>query len=572
MDNPLNDFDSDTSSRSVASQPTPETPLRVHELSDSSESEEEDDDSTGPYQSSKASSPQHSQFSPETPTAIISLLRAKNKENLEAWHQECEMHLKYLVVMQKTWSDNDLRKEFQNVLSEAIEHFKNRLMFIDQLQASEKIVEAAQKTFEEKQQEYEMEGEEKRRMEEKMKGSFSKDNDAEKLRNEYLEYSKNFTDAFLETHRAKTKLSNQKSIWNETANKFNEAGTQLKAKNESYQILEEKWSSLMSVLNYITNRSSDPQNDVLPKLSLMEKILQTPTLPALKLNLEESLMIYEIKTKGIASTKVPSNGRIISYCCLFTNMDWDDRYSLAYYTEKENSAMRDLIPILEILKSQNFRREFCEILTEAVALQTEKMDQITKLKVLADSVCEAEAVLPEKTAKLEMIRRLNEEGIDEASGYFTKEDYASYVDSCERLGEQAKKLVQAQNEVQTKNDDLNMQKEAIDEMVKQITEIEETFVKNQTKLMKLEKNWLFIEKIILSLETKNHLEVDKEKKNQLLVKFLESPLLISEQLDPNDEALLKSFTTKFFGILGMPSEEPSEDEPARKKGRMESEE
>ncbi|PIC18886.1 hypothetical protein B9Z55_024624 [Caenorhabditis nigoni] len=62
MDNPLNDFDSDTSSRSVASQPTPETPLRVHELSDSSESEEEDDDSTGPYQSSIPMATEHKVF------------------------------------------------------------------------------------------------------------------------------------------------------------------------------------------------------------------------------------------------------------------------------------------------------------------------------------------------------------------------------------------------------------------------------------------------------------------------------------------------------------------------------
>ncbi|PIC18888.1 hypothetical protein B9Z55_024625 [Caenorhabditis nigoni] len=200
------------------------------------------------------------------------------------------------------------------------------------------------------------------------------------------------------------------------------------------------------------------------------------------------------------------------------------------------------------------------------------MDQITKLKIQAESVCEAEAVFLNKDAEFEVSRRLYKECLDSAKDYFELEDSDSLVENSEKLVELAKKFKQAHEEVQRKNDDHNMQKEAMDEMIKNITEIEETFVKNQTKLMKSEKNWSFIEKIILSLERKYYAsEVDKEKKNQLLVKFLECPLLISEQLDPDDEVLLKSFTTKFFGILDMPFEEPSEDEPATKKGRMESE-
>ncbi|PIC18883.1 hypothetical protein B9Z55_024623 [Caenorhabditis nigoni] len=503
--------------------------------------------SAGTVRFSEASSPQHSQFSPETPTAIISLLRAKNKENLEAWHQECEMHLKYLYVMQKTWNDNDLRMGFQNTLSEAIEHFENRLVFIDELKASKEIVAAAQKTFEEKQREYEMKRSEKIRMEGNMNDSFLGNSDAEKLRNEYSEYSKNFTDAFLETHQAKTNLNNQRNIWNETASMFNEATTQVEAKNESYQILEEKWSSLMSVLKDVTDKSSDPQNNVSQELSLMEKILQTPPLSALELNLSDRMMLSEIKAKERVPSKVPSTARIISYYGYFSKMDWEKRYSLTYVTEKESSAIQELIPILEVLKSHNFRREICEVLTEAVALQTEKMDQITKLKILANSVSEAERVFSNKDAEFELSTRHYKECLNNSEAYFKSEDYASLVKNTEKQVELAKKLEQAREEVQRETDDLNMQKEAMDEMIKKITEIEETFVKNQMKLMKLEKNWSFIEKIVLSVERQNQTEVDKEKKNQLLVKFLESPLLISEQVKYYD-FILKNHVVIFSWI------------------------
>ncbi|CAO4385763.1 unnamed protein product [Caenorhabditis nigoni] len=197
---------------------------------------------------------------------------------------------------------------------------------------------------------------------------------------------------------------------------------------------------------------------------------------------------------------------ILSCCCYNPKIDWENRICLTYVTERESSAIQDLIPILEVLKSHNFRREICEVLTEAVASQTDMMDQITKLKKQAESVCETEAVFLNKDAEFEVSRRLYKECLDSAKDYFELEDSDSLVESSEKLVELAKKFKQAHEEVQTKNDDLNMQKEAIDEM-----------------------------------------------------------------LDPDDEVLLKSFTTKFFGILDMPFEEPSEDEPATKKGRMESE-
>ncbi|CAR99540.1 Protein CBG27773 [Caenorhabditis briggsae] len=73
-----------------------------------------------------------------------------------------------------------------------------------------------------------------------MNDSFLENNDAEKFKNEYLECSENFTNAFLETQQAKININNKKAIWNETVNKINEAENQLKAMNDPYQLFEEK--------------------------------------------------------------------------------------------------------------------------------------------------------------------------------------------------------------------------------------------------------------------------------------------------------------------------------------------
>ncbi|ULT82903.1 hypothetical protein L3Y34_012265 [Caenorhabditis briggsae] len=205
-------------------------------------------------------------------------------------------------------------------------------------------------------------------MEGNMNDSFLENNDAEKFKNEYLECSENFTNAFLETQQAKININNKKAIWNETVNKINEAENQLKAMNDPYQLFEEKME-----------QSYDPQNDVRQELSLMEKILETPTLSAL------------------------------------------------------------------------------EVLTEAVALQTEKVEHVTKLKILTESVCEAEVEFFNKDDEFKLSRRLYEECLDDGKVYFESEYYASLVTNTEKQVELAKKLEQGHEEVLQKTEDLNMQ-------------------------------------------------------------------------------------------------------------------
>ncbi|UMM42198.1 hypothetical protein L5515_018123 [Caenorhabditis briggsae] len=92
-------------------------------------------------------------------------------------------------------------------------------------------------------------------MEGNMNDSFLENNDAEKFKNEYLECSENFTNAFLETQQAKININNKKAIWNETVNKINEAENQLTAMNDPYQLFEEKMEQ-----SYL-----DPDDEILLK-------------------------------------------------------------------------------------------------------------------------------------------------------------------------------------------------------------------------------------------------------------------------------------------------------------------
>ncbi|UMM20230.1 hypothetical protein L5515_015568 [Caenorhabditis briggsae] len=436
---------------------------------------------------------------PSTSSATTSPSGKMNQDEINSHLQSSSFLLQYLSTKHRFWGENNLREAMQSTLENTIQILGKRSALSGKMKTGAEAIKDKERTVEDKETEHKEKRKAGTRMRLEMLASCS---------------------------------TKQTSIWNETIEQFNTDGIELKSKSEDLKKLYKHWCIVDFLLKKVEEEAGH-SSDML--FDLIEKLINGPAGCELTDNDKDIISRLKMEQNGSMAQDLLGSGH--------SGFNLDNRNTLSSVIEKEYFALQDLIGSHKMFKTHPFREEMCNEITEAIDLHKQTLLLVTDIQKSGSSIVEAEQLLSKKASELETFKTACEEYMYKAKMDFRKGDYNnSHVATANQI-EAMKKVEEVEKADKKKLEAIN-------------TRLEQSV----RRLKELENNWEVIKSIASSLENQKDNKIDRKRKDNLLDKFLKNPVLNSQQLDPDEKALLSHFTK---------NNESHKDEPVSKKNRLE---
>ncbi|CAO4367117.1 unnamed protein product [Caenorhabditis nigoni] len=508
----------------------------------------------GSYQVSEPSSVLLLLTPPMIPSATTSPYGKMNQDELQASKQSCSFQLQVFSTKLKLWKENDLRKEMKSSLEGTIKVLEKRSELSEKLRKGAEAVVGSQGKFKDRVEKHKKEEDHGTKIQLNILDSCSK-GDLEEHMEPYDDMAYTVRTAFWKVLKAKRQLEEHMSSWNEEIKKFNDEESELEVKNENLKELNKYWSIVTFVLSKMDAESGSLDQGL---LNLMEKLMNGPA--GFDLSLDEADVISRLNIEQnmlFLDTELPE-------------FSWENRERLWSVCDKEKHALDVLKANLDMIKTNELHNEICKAISEAIEILKEKLPLISNVQKSAQSVSEAEKMISEKEAELQIHQRKDQEHKDLAQADYERGDFMSHLATLKKQVEAATKVEEIDRVVKEREKDLCKKKEIKDEEIKKVDAIDERLKNGQAKLKQLEKDWEVIKSMARSLENQNDNKIDRRRKSNLLVKRLQNQ--DPQQLDPDERNLLSQFTSCNGAHEGEPTAkrerlEVKEEQGATKKRR-----